>query len=321
MVELIIDNGLEKDKVLIPIVYESITWQTNRHGSASVLTFDVLKDDMLNFLEGNSVRLIVDDIGIFYGFIFSKKRDKSGKISITAYDQLRYFKNKGSISCSYTTASNVLKKLCKDFGLNIGEIEDTKYVFDVITETDKSLFDIVYKALDTTLQHNKEIYVLYDDVGKITLKNISSMEVDFVLTQDVAENYSYTSTIDSETYNRVQVTVNNKETKKNQHFIVQYSENINKWGILQLTETADSKDVAINKADALLKLHNKVTKNLSVSNVLGDLRIRAGSIIVVNLDVGDIVISNKMVVEKCKHVFNNDTHFMDLTLRGGEFSV
>ena len=71
--------------------------------------------------------------------------------------------------------------------------------------------------------------------------------------------------------------------------------------------------------DALLKLYNKKTRNLKLTNVFGDNRVRAGSMIVVNLDLGDIKLRNFMLVESCKHTYKESEHWMDLTLRGGEF--
>ena len=68
-----------------------------------------------------------------------------------------------------------------------------------------------------------------------------------------------------------------------------------------------------------MKLYNKKTRNLRLTNVLGDSRVRAGSMIVVNLDLGDMKLQNFMLVEACKHTYKESEHWMDLTLRGGEF--
>jgi len=68
-----------------------------------------------------------------------------------------------------------------------------------------------------------------------------------------------------------------------------------------------------------LKLYNSKTRNLKIMNVLGDTRVRAGSMVVINLALGDVNVKNFMLVEKVKHTFKLDAHFMDLTLRGGEF--
>lgn len=97
--------------------------------------------------------------------------------------------------------------------------------------------------------------------------------------------------------------------------------NMNEWGVLQYFDTLQKDENGKAKADALLELYNKKTRNLTVKNALGDTRVHAGTMVVVQLDLGDIKLKNMMLVEKCKHTFKNDEHFMDLTLRGGEFVV
>lgn len=59
-------------------------------------------------------------------------------------------------------------------------------------------------------------------------------------------------------------------------------------------------------------------RKLEINNALGDTRIRAGSMPVVNLHLGDVVVRSYLLVEKCEHVFNENEHFMNLQLRGGE---
>ena len=102
-------------------------------------------------------------------------------------------------------------------------------------------------------------------------------------------------------------------------YITQDSSNINKWGILQYFDTLQKGENGQAKADALLKLYNKKTRNLKITNALGDNRVRAGSMVVINLDLGDMKVKNWMLVEKCKHTYKEGEHWMDLTLRGGEF--
>ena len=41
--------------------------------------------------------------------------------------------------------------------------------------------------------------------------------------------------------------------------------------------------------------------------------------VIVMLDLGDVKVNTLMLVEKCKHEFKESQHFMNLTLRGGEF--
>lgn len=315
-VELLIQNG---SKVYIPVVEEGITWHTERKGSPGELKFNVVKDDVINFTEGNAVRLKVDGKNIFYGFVFTKKRSKDGIISVTAYDQLRYFKNKDTYVYTNKTAGEFIKMLASDFQMQTGTLEDTGFKIASRVEENTTLFDMVQNALDLTMQNKKEMYVVYDDFGKITLKNISSMIVNLLIDEETGENFDYSSSIDSDTYNKIKLTYDNEDTGKRDVYIAQDSSNMNAWGVLQYFETLQKGENGKAKADALLQLYNKKTRTLSVSNALGDTRVRAGCMVVVQLDLGDIKVKNLMLVEKCKHIFKESEHFMDLSLRGGEF--
>jgi hypothetical protein len=47
------------------------------------------------------------------------------------------------------------------------------------------------------------MYVLYDDFGKLQLKNVANMVSDVMICKDTAENFDYSSNIDDETYNNI----------------------------------------------------------------------------------------------------------------------
>ncbi|EGT5401375.1 TPA: C40 family peptidase [Clostridioides difficile] len=303
-----------------PVVLDGITWEIERRGTPSKLEFTIVMDDILEFCEGNSVRLYYKGVGIFYGYIFQKKRDKENHIKIVAYDQLRYFKNKDTYVYSNKTASELVKMLAKDFNLKYNVIEDTKYKISRVEEN-KTLFDMVLTALDDTLREKKEMYVLYDDFGRITLKNVASMKLDTVMNNDVIEDFDYNSSIDSDTYTKIKLVRDNEETGKRDVYIAQDSTHMRSWGILQMFDTVDknmSEAEIKQKCDILLKLYNKKTKSLSLKNVLGDIRVRAGCLVPVFLNLGDIKLQNYMLVEKVKHTFENNSHFMDLTLVDGD---
>ena len=303
-----------------PVVLDGITWEIERRGTPSKLEFTIVMDDILEFCEGNSVRLYYKGIGIFYGYIFQKKRDKENHIKIVAYDQLRYFKNKDTYVYSNKTASELVKMLAKDFNLKYNVIEDTKYKLSRVEEN-KTLFDMILTALDDTLREKKEMYTLYDDFGRITLKNVASMKLDTVMNNDVIEDFDYNSSIDSDTYTKIKLVRDNEESGKRDVYIAQDSTHMRSWGILQMFETVDKNmnEAEIKqKCDILLKLYNKKTKSLSLKNALGDIRVRAGCLVPVFLNLGDIELQNYMLVEKVKHTFENNSHFMDLTLVDGD---
>ena len=320
-----------------PPLEGGITWSTDRKGSPGQLDFTVIKGNStdsgeyadLDFTEGDCVRLAVDGVNVFYGYVFTKKRTKQDTISVTAYDQLRYFKNKDTIVYEDKTASEFVRMIVDDYfkidksdvysTLNVGELEDTGFKIESRVEEDTTLFDMVQTALDLTLTNTGKMFVLYDDCGKISLKDIENMKVDVLIDEETAEDFSYSSSIDSNTYNKIKLTYDNEETGTREVYIAQHGENMNQWGILQHLETLEEGEDGQAKADALLSLYNQKTRNLSINNAFGDIRVRGGSLIPVILNLGDLVLQNYMLVEKCKHEFKDGLHLMSLNLRGGEF--
>lgn len=314
--ELLIQNG---SRVFIPAVEEGIEWSTERAGSPGKLTFKVHMDNILDITEGNAVRLKWNGNNVFYGFIFSKKRDKEKIYTITAYDQLRYLKNKETYVYENKTASEVIQMICDDFGMQTGSIENTVYRIASRVEDSQTLFDIIQNALDLTLTNMKYMYVLYDDFGKVTLKGLDNMVVNILIDEETGQNFDYTSSIDEQTYNRVKLVYDNEATGQRDVYIAQDPNNMNAWGILQYYDSLSKGENGQAKADALLSLYNQKTRKLTIKDAFGDCRIRAGSMVGVMLDLGDVKLQNYMLVETCKHTFKLDEHTMELKVRGGEF--
>ena len=307
------------ETVYMPCVKENIAWQTERKGAPGTLTFTVIPDSTLTLEEGDPVMLKADDINLFYGFVFKKKSKEDKAVEVTAYDQLRYLKNKDTYVYSNKTAGEVIQMIADDFNMQTGILENTGYRIASRIEENTTLFDIIQNALDITMQNTGQIYVMYDDFGKIALKNIASMQLNLLIDNETAKSYDYTSSIDDNTYNRIKLTFDNEKTGKRDVYIAQDSNHMNAWGVLQYFETLQEGENGAAKADALLSLYNSKTRNLSISNALGDVKVRAGCMVPVILDLGDIQVKNMMLVEKCKHTFGDNEHYMDLTLRGGEF--
>ncbi len=323
MIELLIANETGS-QVYQPAVEEGIEWTTQRSGTPGKLTFKVLKDDIMSFTEGSAVRLKDGDDKIFYGFIFTQSRQKDQIITITAYDQLRYLQNKDTKIYEGKTATQFIRMLGADYTLNVGTMENTGYVITSRVEENTSLFDMIGNALDLTLANTGKMFVLYDDFGKLTLKSLDNMRVGsgdtfLMIDEESGEDFEYKSSIDSDTYNKIKLTYDNENTGTREIYIAQSGTNINKWGMLQYFDTLQKGENGQTKADALLKLYNKKTRNLKLTNVFGDNRVRAGSLVVVNLALGDMAVKNFMLVEKCTHTYKESEHWMDLTLRGGEF--
>lgn len=309
-----INNGKEVQE---PVILEGITWETARKGEPSKLMFTCVKDESLSFLEGAEVSLKCGNVNVFHGFVFQKRRNKDQHIEVTAYDQIRYLKQNDTYIFEGVRADQIVKRIADDFRLNIGTLENTGYVIPTLDGSNQSVLDTILEAIDITVMNTGNLYYLYDDFGKLTLKNIKSSRSNLIITEETAEDFNYSSSIDSNTYNKIKLKVKSEKDGQSIVHIAQHGENMNKWGVLQYYEEVQNGENASAKAQSLLKLYNKVTRSLSIENQLGDVRVRAGVGVYLDLNLGDQDIDRKLfLVEKAKHVFNNDEHFMTLTLNG-----
>lgn len=314
MIELLIQN----DKLYAPIIEGDITWETSRKSRPGKLIFTILKDRKIDIQEGNCVLFKYNKERIFYGFIFKKSRRKNGNINIIAYDQLRYFKNKDTYVYKNKTATEFVRMMGQNFNLNMGELDDTKFKIVSRIEDNKTLFDMGQNALDITLQNTGKLYVLYDSFGKLQLRDAEAMKVDYLIDDESAEDYNYSSSIEN-AYNKIKLSYANKKSGKREIYIAQDSSNMNEWGTLQLYDSIDEKVNGKAKADALLELFNKKARSLSINGVFGDVRVRGGTSIPVKLDIGDLIVRNYMLVDSARHRFSHDFHSMDLKVNGGGF--
>lgn len=304
-------------KVFSPPVTDDVQIEWERSGAPGKLTFTTVKipNAGMSFSEGDPVCFYYDNKLVFMGYVFTKSRDREHHIKVTCYDQLRYFKNKFTYVFENKRADEIIRALCKDFNLSVGSLDNTKYVIPAIAEENSTVFDIILKVLEDTLTNTGNMFVLYDDAGKITLKDASTMFRNVLIDEDTAENFDYSSSIDDETYTSVLLYY--KDDDGNMTIYSASNPNrIAQWGTLRYFEEVKVPTVGRNKADKLLELYCRKSRELTVKDAFGSVNVRPGCLLPVKLDLGDIETNNYMLVEKVTHKFKNDNYTMDLTLEG-----
>lgn len=322
-IELTIQNNA--NQMQSPVLEGDVVWETQRSGAPASLKFTVVKDDTLSFHEGNPVSFRFNGQNVFYGYVFTKSRSDSLLIDVTCYDQTRYFKNKDTISYENKTYAELVKLLAADYGLTVGTLADTKYKIPQRIE-EGTIFDIFGNASDLTVINTGRVYNLFDDFGKLTLKAYADMLLPIYIDEDTAQDYSYTSSIDSDVYNRIKLAYDNGDTGEREVHVLNDTTSQAKWGVLQYYAKLDSALSTADlqtKAKALLQYYNVIRRELTMKKVFGDVRARAGASVAVGMGLGDINIKNYMCIEKAKHTFSHGLHTMDLYLSGvrGEFSA
>lgn len=279
------------------------TYTDKLNDGCSKLEFSYI-DDELKIQNGSCVTFEYDDTGIFYGYVFKHSINSKGEISVTAYDQLRYCKAKDSIIIKNSTITDLIKKMCVYFELKTGNLSDTGYILATSAQDDKTWLDMIYEGIKDTLTNKGEWYLLRDEFGKISLRNLTELELDLVLgDKSLCYDYSFEKSIDDSFYNQIKLVSDNEVSGKRNVYIAKDGDSIDKLGLLQYFEVLDKNlnpSQAKSKTDMLLKLYNKEVESLSLE-CLGDTRIRAGSSFYGRIE--DAKLNKNLIVRSVTHKF------------------
>nr|DAG26649.1 MAG TPA: 43 kDa tail protein [Caudoviricetes sp.] len=296
----------------------NITYETNRTGSPGTLKFTVLKSGTLSFVEGDIVRFNVDGQLIFYGWVFTKSKDRWGEIDVTCYDRMRYLKANASYSFYGQTAGDIIKQIAEDFQLETADIADTGFAIPSLIETDQSCLDIIQGVVEQTLLNTGKLYIFYDNGDGLCLQLAEDMKSNIMIgDKSLVLDYTYKTDIDEQTYNSVKIAMANEETGKADVYVARDTDNIARWGLLQLYQKVDNDSNSAQlkaQAEATLSYYNRRLRTLKVSS-LGVLGLRAGQMILMQIEnLGDINLNQWLLIEKITHTFENDKHTMDIEL-------
>lgn len=300
-----------------PIV-EKVELTTERTGSPGTLKFTLIKAGDISFVEGDEVVFSVDGQRLFYGWIFTKSKDRWGVIDVTCYDRIRYLKANASYNFYGLTAGEILTQIAEDFALPLGQIEDTGYKIPSLIEQDKSCIDMINDALNQTLLNTNRVYVFFDTPEGLCLRAAENMISDVLLgDRSLVTDYTYKTDIDQQTYNSVKLVQPNKETGKGDVYEAVDSGNIGRWGLLRLYQQVDEdlNQAQIKaQAEATLRYYNRRLRTLSLESI-GVVGLRAGQMVYVRIqNLGDVDLSSYVLIDRASHTFENDTHTMSLDL-------
>lgn len=317
MYELIITDKRTGRMWDISETVTEVQLETYRTGSPGKLTFTWLKiSEEVHFFEGDVVRFSVDGQVQFYGWVFTKSKDRWNVFTVTCYDRLRYLKANASYAFYSMSAGDIIRQIAEDLQISVGTIEDTGYLIPSLIESSKPCIDIIQDAIGQTLLNTGTVYVLYDDGEGLSLRAASGWVSDYVLgDESYVTDYTYKTDIDSDTYNSVKLAHPNESTGKTDVVIAQDSANIARWGLLQLYKSVDG-DVNLaqmnSQAEQTLSFYNRRRRTFSLS-ALGVLGLRAGQMLRVVIDnLGDIDLNRIMLLERVTHTFVNDDHTMEI---------
>lgn len=320
-IELIAQNNEDGTIYDLSELVTDTSWETGTASTPGKLTFNYLADDKVNLGEGSVVSFKKNGQGVFYGYLFKTSKKESKEITITAYDQQRYLKNKDTYVLQGLTASGIFSKICSDFKLNGVVKNASSYIIPDKVMDSKTLFEIIQYGIDVTIINAAEWNLIRDVFGELQFINMNALKTDlFIGDESLLTGFTYESSIDDDTYNQVKLIKENTDTKKREIYIVKDSANISKWGTLQYFDKVDESANASQikeKAEKMLQLKNRVTKKLKL-DCLGDLRVSAGSGIVVGISAltkKQLATNQYYMVTNCTHNFRGGIHTMALEMQ------
>ena len=293
----------------------SVSWSTERTGTPGSLKFTVLKAGDLSFTEGDVVRFSVDGQLQFYGWVFTKVKNRWGEVDVTCYDRLRYLKANASYAFYGQKAGDMIRQIAADFQLDTGEIADTGWPIPSFIKEDESCLDMIGEAVQQTLLNTGDIYVFFDDGNGLALRRPEDMISDVVIgTGSYLTEYDYKTDIDGQTYNSVKLARPNEDTGRADVFVAENSDLIRRWGLLQLYQTVDGdvNDGQVKaQAAASLAYYGRRMRTIQVSS-LGVPGLRAGQMVLMRVpDLGDIALNQYVMLESVTHTWENDVHTME----------
>ena len=315
------DNQKEKAYDISEVI-SNLEITTHIQDDPGKATFDLIKCDDIAFWEGATVSIKIDGYKMFRGFVFAKKQTEDENIiSVTCYDQLRYLKNKDSYVFENMTSDQIFAKICKDFVLKYKVVDKSDYKCAPRSNDATALYEMMKTALDDTLIHTRQWYIIRDNYGVLEHINVYSLQAGIMLGDASGiTGFTYETSIDKDTYNQIKLYRDNDKTGKREIFIVNDTINggkkLKSWGILQLYEKVDENLNTAQieqKARGMLKLYNNTKRSLKL-DAIGAPNVCAGSIFKCSIEgLDNLPLNSYLLVTQCSHKIDNGVHTMSLT--------
>lgn len=263
---------------------------------------------------GKELRLYSNGRELFRGLTFKHNINDRGIMSVTAYDDNIYLaKNQDTQIFRGMKASAIAQKLCKQFGIAVGKIDDTGYVIPKLVLRNKSIWDMMITALTVTQKQTGRRFFICSKEGKFNLLSRKEQPVRWVLENGVnILDASYSQSIEEL---RTQIKVTGGDDKKKPLVaVVKNDALIKRFGIMQHLESADS-DKTRSQIEQLAKqllkdlgtIHDEATVN-----ALGIDTVYAGVGVYVQESMTEII--GGYYVSTDSHTFESGKHTMSLTL-------
>lgn len=253
---------------------------------------------------GNGVVIKHDGINIFNGFIFSRTKSAGDSvIDITAFDRGIYLKKNEAVYNVNTTPEAMVKRICTDFGITVGNISATN-----VTVKRKfignTLLDIINTLYTKASETNGKKYIIRFEDNKLCIVERSEKAVISIS----GKTNLMTAVMTESAENMINcVTIYDK----NGNFIntVKDNENIKKFGLLQnyLKNTDGNANLEAKK----ILNESGITQKITIDNI-GNINCITGNAVTVKEDFTGV--TGLFYIDSDTHTWKNGQYFNKLTL-------
>jgi hypothetical protein len=296
-------------------IYSSIKWtgdinQASRSLDVELLFCDndLLPDYIVEL--GSMIILYSSDVELFRGLVFETNRGHTGSVNIKSYDHMIYLlKSEATKIYNGLTASSMIRALCLEFGVPVGNIAETGITMNRIYRN-KSIFDMCISSLTETSIRTGKNYFMQMSQGKLNVIQKDPEKATWII--ESGTNLSSASFIESieDMKNKI-VIIGEKD-----EIIATVQDNalISSFGIFQeiSNESANTLAEAQLIASELLDQKGVVKRELDII-ALGIDQVIAGEAIVYRDEF--LGFEGTFYVEKDSHDIQNNNHTMNLTLK------
>lgn len=311
---------LYDNRVFIDPLVTSILWSgdiTSPHRTLKV----TLKNTMDGTTQAIPIELgkelrLYDDSNreLFRGIIFSYNVDARGNLVTTAYDVGIYLaKSEDSQAFRNMTSAAIVRQLCANYGVPVGEIDATGFVHPRLVLRNMTLWDMMITALTETQKQTGRRFFIFSREGALHLKARNARVVSWILENGTnIIDASYTQSIED---TRTQVKVIGGNQDENPVIAtVKDDDLIRRFGVMQHLENAglDATQSEVRQlAEKLLEQLGKIFEQSSVTT-LGNVEAVAGASVYVYEKMTGLV--GGYYISADEHKYENGVHTMTLTL-------
>lgn len=301
----------------------SVDWSGDKRDFTRELSVTLIntsdgRNRLIDIENGRPIQFLNYGKELFYGVVFKNEINTDGRHSITAYEESVYLnKNKASYKFKGRTASHVLKRICGDYGIPTGEIENTGFYIPKLIMEDKSLYDIIVTALTITRKQTGRDFVITSEGGAINLRLRTKQVSEWVIESGSnVLNARYSQSIEN-TKTRVRVVANKRngdDSDKSELLALKDGQFADRFGIMEHVEKPDrdlNSSEALQLAEQLLADLETIEDEATVE-VIGIDDVIAGKGVYVSVPLTGI--AGGYYVTEDKHRFEKGIHTMSLTL-------